>query len=120
MSSAITRPERHALRDRVPVGAVVRVDGVVRTQLAAHAGSHALLADAQVHETVHLVRPGQLADPLLEDTDRPHRAQQLEADVTVEPSRSRRHYAATGRAERLLHRGDDLRLVGQQVLLHRL
>ncbi len=64
------------------------VDGVVRTQLAAHAHRDALLADAEVHETVHLVRPRQLADALLEGADAPHGAQKREAGVGRQPSRS--------------------------------
>ena len=112
--------QRRALGDGVAMGAVVAVHRVVRAQLAAHADRHTLLADAEVHETVHLVRTRQLADALLEGADAPHRAQELEADVAVEPSRSCAHLRCDRAAERLLHRGDDLRLVGQQVLLHRL
>ena len=72
----------------MPVGAVVRVDGIVVTKLPAHAHRDGLLADAQVYQAVHLVRPRQLADPLLEDADRPHRTEQLEAGVDRQPSRS--------------------------------
>ena len=79
--------ERRALRDRVPVRAVAAVDGVVVPQLAADADRDRLLADAQVDEPVHLVRARQLADPLLEDADPPHRAEQLDAGVAVEPGR---------------------------------
>ena len=78
--------ERCALRDRVAVRTVAAVHGVVGSQLPAHADRHSLLADAQVHETVHLVGAGQLADALLEDADPPHRAQELEADVAAEPA----------------------------------
>ena len=80
------------------VRAVAAVHGVVGPQLPAHADRHRLLADAQVHETVDLVGAGQLADALLEDADPPHRAQELEADVAVEPAgRALGHgYAATG------------------------
>ncbi len=85
MSSAITRRERRPLCDRVAVRAVVRVDGVVGPQQAAHARRDPLLADAQMDEAVHLVLARQLADPLLEDADPPHRAEELEADVSVEP-----------------------------------
>ena len=73
--------------NRVSVGAVVRVDDVVRPQQSAHTRRDRLLADTQMHETVHLVRPGQLADPLLERTDPPHGAEELEPDVSVEPLR---------------------------------
>ena len=53
--------ERRALRDRVAVRAVAAVDGVVVAQLPADADRHRLLADAQVHEAVHLV--GALSSP---------------------------------------------------------
>ena len=91
-------PEWCPLCDRVPVRAVIRVDGVVATQLAANTCSHGLLTDAQVDEPVHLVRTRQLPDALLEDADAPHRAEELEADGSVESSGRRdchARYAAT-------------------------
>ena len=78
--------ERRALRDRVPVGAVVAVDRVVRAKLPADADRDTLLADAQVDQAVHLVRARELPDALLERPDPPHGAKQLEADAGVEPS----------------------------------
>ena len=47
--------QRCALRDGVAMRAVTAVHGVVRPQLPAHADRHRLLADAEVHEPVHLV-----------------------------------------------------------------
>ena len=69
--------ERRALRDRMPVRPVPRVDGVVVAQLRAHRRRDALLAHAQVDEAVHLVGALELADPLLEQPDPPHRREQV-------------------------------------------
>ena len=78
----------------MPVRTVIRVDGVVATQLAADTCSHRLLTDAEMDEPVHLVRTRQLSDALLEDADPPHRAEELEAEVGFEP---RRHVLRHGR-----------------------
>ncbi len=75
---------RRALRERVSVRAVAGVDGVVRPQLPADPDRHALLADAQMHQPVHVVGPRERADPLLEDADPPHPKEQLEAEGAVE------------------------------------
>ena len=83
------------------VRAVTAVDGVVRAQLPAHADRDGLLADAQVHEPVHLVAAGQLADALLEDADPPHRPQELEADVAVEPAGAVAGYGRAGQVRLL-------------------
>ena len=91
-------PERRALRDRVPVRAVVAVDRVVVGELAAHADRDRLLTDAQVHEAVHLVRARQLPDALLEHADPPHAVEELDAEARVELLRRRcvHAQAATG------------------------
>ena len=82
----------------MPVSPVVRVDGIVVGELAAHADRNRLLTDAQVHEAVHLVRASQLSDALLEHADPPHAAKELDAEAGVELLR--RHcvhaQAATG------------------------
>ena len=75
---------RSTLGERVPVRAMVAVDGVVGSKLPAHAGGDRLLADAQVHEPVDLVRAGELGDPLLEGADPPHRAEEVEGGAGVD------------------------------------
>ena len=83
--------ERRALRDRVAVRPVARVHGVVVAQLRAHRRGDALLPDAEVDQPVDLVGARELADPLLEQPDPPHRREQARA---CSP-RACRHYAAT-------------------------
>src|SRR4029450_8927624 len=78
--------ERCALRDRMAVRPMPAVDDVFRPHPTPHADRHRLLTHAQVHEAVDLVGTRQLADALLEDADAPHRAQELEPDVAVEPA----------------------------------
>jgi hypothetical protein len=81
--------ERRALRDRVPVRAMVAVDRVVVRELAADADRDRLLADAQVHEAVHLARARELPDPLLEGPDPPHGAEKRDAEGGFERVRGR-------------------------------
>ena len=70
--------ERRAFRDRVTVRAMAAVDGVVVAQLRADADRDRLLTRAQMDEAVDLVRAREPADPLLEDADPPHGAEELE------------------------------------------
>ncbi len=74
------------------------VGDVVGPKSAANPGRNRLLADAQVHEPVHLVRARELAHPLLEHTDPPHRLEEREARACVGPAHLTLHrgYAATG------------------------
>ncbi len=81
--------ERRALGDRVAVGAVAGVDGIVIAQLAADGRRDALLPDAQVDQPMHLVGALELPDPLLEVADPPHRPEQAKSALGVEGARLR-------------------------------
>ena len=75
------------------------VDGIVVAQLPADGGRHALLPDAQVDQPVHLVGALELAHPLLEQPDPPHRGEQAHGALGVEGARLRAlatRYAVTG------------------------
>jgi hypothetical protein len=67
--------QRCTLGDHVAVRAVAAVDDVAVPQLPAHRRGHALAADGQVDQSVHLVGALEPPDPLLERADPPHRAQ---------------------------------------------
>ena len=84
--------DRRALGERVAVGAVPAVHGVVVAQLRADRRRHALLAHAQVDQPEHLVGALELAHALLEQPDQPHRAEQAERVLAAQP----RHQARTG------------------------
>ena len=79
--------ERRALRDRVAVRAVARVDGVAVAQLRAHCGGDALLPDAEVDQPVDLVGAREPPDPLLEQADPPHRREQAQGLLATERAR---------------------------------
>ena len=72
---------RRALGQRVAVGAMAAVDGVVVAQLAADPGGHALRADAEVDQPVDLEAVVQLGHALLEAADPPHRPQEVEREL---------------------------------------
>ena len=111
--------ERGALRDRVPVRAVPRVDGVVVAQLGAHGRGDPLLAHAEVDQAVHLVGLLEPADAFLEQ-----RGSATSSRAGPVPPRGRaagRSLRRHGRRpEHLPHRGHDLGLVRHDEGLERL
>ena len=112
--------QRRALGDRMTVRAVAAVDTVVVSQLAADARRHALAADAQVDQAVHLQGALELRHPLLEAADPPHRPQQRGRRCRVKPcghSRSRTLCGDRRGSEDLAHSPGDLLLVGQHECL---
>ena len=76
--------ERRPLCDRVPVGTVPGVHGVVVAKLRADRCGDSLLTHARVDQAVGLVGAREPADGLLEQPDPPHRGEQAERLRAVE------------------------------------
>jgi hypothetical protein len=94
------RVHRQAARDRVPVLAISRYDGVLGPERLHHADRHCLLAVAQMQEAADLLFAVELNAAILEAADAQHLAQQLETALAGDArGRDRDHGAPRGVAK---------------------